>query len=93
MTLSPVVCAAARKVAAHLRDPIRESRHRLVGSMMVDAMPSLNAVQRHAMLDSLRLALGLSPVPGNLARWATGKSREEVAAALEQVATSVAPER
>lgn len=93
MTLPPPVRAAVLEVAQRLRDSARDCHPHMVGSMVLDAMHTVLAGQRHAVLDSLRLALGLPPVPGSLARWASGKSREEVAAALERVATSKAIER
>lgn len=86
MTLPPPVRAAVLEVVRLLRDPMRECHVDSVGVMVLDSMPHTNPVQRSATLDILRLSLGLSPIPGSLARWAQGKSREEVAQALERVA-------
>jgi hypothetical protein len=93
MTLPPPVRAAVTEVAQRLRDPMRECHVDTVGWMVLAAMPTVDARQRHAVLEALRIALGLSLVPGSLARWAKGKSREEVAKALEKVATSEGSER
>lgn len=96
MILPPPVCAAVLEVVRRLRDPMRECHVDNVGRMALEAMesaPYIAAVQRSATLNALRLALGLSPVPGSLARWASGKSREEVTQALEKAATSTAAER
>jgi hypothetical protein len=93
MILSPPVRDAVLEVVRRLRDPMRECYVDKVGSMVLDAMVGNGPGQRHAALEALRLALGLSIVPGSLARWARGKSREEVAAALEKIATPGAPAR
>jgi hypothetical protein len=93
MILPPPVRAAVTEVAQRLRDPMRECHVDTVGWLVLSAMPTVDARQRHAVLEALRIALGLSLVPGSLARWAKGKSREEVAKALEKVATSEGSER
>lgn len=90
MTLPPPVRAAVLEVVRRLRDPMRECHVDNVGFMVVKALPDsvgLRSVTYAAALDALRLSLGLSAVPGSLARWARGKSREEVAQALERIAT------
>lgn len=88
MNLSPPVRAAVLEVVRRLRDPTREPLVGSVGFMILDAMPPADIHSKHAVLEALRLSLGLSPVPGSLARWAHGKPREEVAKGLERVATS-----
>lgn len=88
MILPPPVRAAVLEVVRHLRNPERECHVDNVGHMVLYALPRNEAhhsVTYAATLDALRLALGLSPVPGSLARWAKGKSREEVAKALENI--------
>lgn len=90
MTLSPPVRSAVLEVVRRLRDPERVCHVDSIGAMtleMLDLNPT-NVAQRAATRESLRLALNLPPVPGSLARWARGKSRQEVAEALERVATS-----
>lgn len=93
MTLSPPVRSAVLEVVRRLRDPMRECHVDSIGAMVLSAMGCAGAIRHHEALESLRLALGLSAVPGSLARWARGKSREEVAQALERVATSQDSER
>jgi hypothetical protein len=96
MTLPPPVRAAVLEVAARLRDPMRECHVDSISSMVTGAMRDMRdagPVKVEAALNALRISLGLPIVHGSLARWARGKSREEVAAALEQVATFEATER
>jgi hypothetical protein len=93
MTLSPPVRTAVLEVVRRLRDPECVCHVDNVGFMLLDAMPNPYPRSRHAALESLRLALGLDTIPGSLARWARGKSREEIAKALDRVATSPSDER
>lgn len=88
MILSPPVRSAVLEVVRRLRDPMRECHVDSIGSMVLDSMPHANSSSRAAVLELLRLALGLPPIPGSLARWARGKSREEVAQELERVANA-----
>jgi hypothetical protein len=95
MTLSPPVRSAVLEVVRLLRDPERHLHTDSIGWMIVDEL-GIDAYRDTARspLEQVRAALGLSPIlPGSLARWARGKSREEVAQALENVATPAPAER
>lgn len=89
MTLSPPVRAAVLEVVRRLRDPDRHLHMDSVGWMIVDEL-GLEAYRDTAKspLAQVREALGISNGLGSLALWARGTSREEVAEALERVATS-----
>lgn len=93
MTLPPPVRHAVLEVVRRLRDPMRECHVDSIVSMVLAALRYDDAIRSEAVLNALRVALGRSPVPGSLARWARGKSREEAAQALERVATSESSER
>lgn len=91
MTLPSPVRSAVLEVVRRLRDPMRECHVDNVGYMVCATLPEsigMRHITYAAALDALRLALNLSPVPGSLARWARGKSREEVAKALEDILDS-----
>lgn len=95
MTLSPPVRSAVLEVVRRLRDSERHLHTDSIGWMIVDDL-GLEAYRDTVMrpLEQVRAALGLPQYEiGSLARWARGKSREEVAEALERVATSEASER
>lgn len=95
MTLSPPVRAAVLEVVRQLRDPWRHlSSMDSIGWMIVDEC-GLDAYRDTALspLAQVRAALGISNGAGSLAVWARGKSREEVAQALEKAATSEASVR
>lgn len=88
MTLPASVRSSVLEVVQRLRDPMREVEVTSVGFLILDAMTDLRPGEGAVVLNALRLALDLPPVPGSIARWASGKSRDEVAEALEAVATS-----
>lgn len=92
MNLSPPVRAAVLEVVRRLRSPEREATPEAVGAYIrcqfahnLDASWALREVRAALGLDESDLA--------SIPRWARGKSREEVAAALERVATSEASPR
>ena len=94
MTLSPPVRTAVLEVVRRLRDPERHLRTDSVGWMIVDELgPCAYRDTRHTPLTQVRKALGVAHGAESLAQWARGKSREEVAEALERVATSGPSER
>lgn len=94
MTLSPPVRSAVLEVVRQLRDTDQRLHTDAVGWMIVDEL-GLDAYRDTAKspLAQVREALGISNGLGSLAIWARGKSREEVAQALELVATSPSPAR
>ena len=87
MTLSPPVRAAVLEVVRLLRDPERHIHVDSIGWLIVDEL-GLEAYRDTAMrpLEQVRAALGLPSIPGALEGWARGKTREEVAQALERLA-------
>lgn len=93
MTLSPPVRAAVLEVVRRLRDPMRDVRTDSIGFMILDAMGRSATSPSLSPLGDVREALGLHNGLSTLATWARGKSREEVAQALERVATPEASAR
>jgi hypothetical protein len=92
MTLPPPVRAAVLEVVRRLRDPMRECHVDSVGFMILEAMPE-GAVRpgkfgANAVLAEVRWALNLPSRYGSIHQWARGKSREEVAQALENTTNS-----
>lgn len=83
MNLSPPVRSAVLEVVRRLRDPTRECHVDSVGFMVLDALGRAATSPSLSPLGEVRAALGLNSGLGTLARWARGKSREEVAQALE----------
>lgn len=95
MTLSPPVRSAVLEVVRQLRQPERHLPTDSIGWMIVDEL-GRDAYRDTAIhpLAQVREALGLPREEhGSLARWARGKSRAEVAQALEAVATYPGPGR
>lgn len=86
MTLPHPLRSAVLEVVRRLRAPDSDAQPVSIGPMVLEAMAPMESAQQHAVFDTLRLSLGLSAIPGSLARWARGKSREEVAQALERIA-------
>lgn len=84
MSLSTATRDAVLEVVKRLRDPML--------SVSVDSIGwEICWEFRGSMLsklDEVRAALGVHG-PGSISNWARGKSREEVAEALERIATSV----
>lgn len=79
--LSPATRAAVLEVVLRLRDPMLDVRTESVGSAIRYASSDFGI----SHVRDVRAALGLGG-PGSLARWGSGKSREEVAQALEEIA-------
>lgn len=86
MTLSPPVRAAVLEVVRRLRDPKREATPEAVGAY-VRCQLAYNADATWALRE-VRSGLGFDENDvASIPRWARGKSREEVAQALEKIAT------
>lgn len=89
MSLSPATREAVLEVVKRLRDPMRSVA---VDSLGWEVYASQSARRsrlrsRSQIRAELRSALGVSGI-SSLADWTRGKSREEVAEALERIATS-----
>jgi hypothetical protein len=94
MILSPPVRSAVLEVVRQLRDPDRHMNTDSIGWMIACEL-GLEAYRDTVTtpLAQIREALGVSNGTGSLAHWARGKSRAEVARALEAIATTPCPTR
>jgi len=85
VSLSPATRTAVLEVVKRLRDPMRAVH---VDSTGWEVMAACNETM--SAVNEVRCALGVCG-PGSISKWAHGKSREEVADALERLAAEPTP--